>query len=91
MATRKDSTQTPTKGIEDIASLSFEQALRELEGIVRRLETGQSELEAAIEDYTRGTALKEHCQKKLSDARLKVEKIIKTANGSTTTQPFDEA
>jgi exodeoxyribonuclease VII small subunit len=74
----------------DIADLSFEQALKELELIVRKLEAGQGELENSIADYARGTALKEHCQRKLSEAKMKVEKIVKTADGSIATQPFDE-
>ncbi len=73
----------------DIAKMSFEQAMAELEAIVRRLEDGKGDLETSIADYTRGTALKEHCLKKLADARLKVEKIMKNADGTFATQPFD--
>lgn len=73
----------------DITAMSFEEALRELEGIVRKLEAGQAELETSIADYSRGMALKEHCQKKLADAKLKVEKIVKGAGGTITTAPFD--
>src|SRR6202007_1556578 len=73
----------------DIATLSFEEALRELESIVRRLESGQAELEASITDYTRGMALKDHCQKKLADAKLKVEAIVQNSGGTVTTRPFD--
>lgn len=77
----------------DIATLSFEQALGELEQIVRRLETGDAALENAITDYERGSALRQHCEKKLSDARLKVEKIIaaETPNGDATvrTEAFE--
>lgn len=73
----------------DISSLSFEQALKELETIVRKLETGQGDLESSITDYTRGTQLKEHCEKKLADAKLRVDKIMKTPSGDLTLQPFD--
>lgn len=72
----------------DFSALSFEQALKELEGIVRRLESGSGELDAAIADYVRGTALQRHCSQKLSDARLKVEQIVKTQDGNLTTAPF---
>lgn len=72
-----------------IESLSFEAALKELEGIVKALETGTSDLESAITDYTRGTALKEHCLKKLADARMKVEKLTLDAAGNATTSPFE--
>jgi exodeoxyribonuclease VII small subunit len=60
----------------DIASLSFEQALAELEGIVQELESGQAPLERSIEMYERGARLKAHCEARLEAARLKVEKIV---------------
>lgn len=66
---------------QDIKNLSFEEAIRELEGIVKRLESGQSTLESAIADYSRGSVLRAHCEKKLTEAKLKIEKIIK--NGET--------
>lgn len=73
----------------DIASLSFEAALRELEGIVKRMETGEAELERAIADYARGMALKGHCERKLAHARMKVEKIVQGEEGTAATVPFD--
>jgi exodeoxyribonuclease VII small subunit len=60
----------------DIASLSFEDALKELEGIVQELESGQAPLERSIEMYERGARLKAHCEARLEAARLKVEKIV---------------
>lgn len=74
---------------ESTQALSFEEALGELEAIVRELEAGQGDLEKAIGDYERGTKLKEHCLKKLADARLKVEKIIQNQQGEVTAVPFD--
>ena len=74
---------------DSIASLSFEQALKELENIVRRLESGSQDLDASIQDYVTGTALKEHCQNKLAAAKLKVEAIVKSAGGGVGTEPFD--
>jgi len=68
---------------------SFEQALAELEQIVRKMESGQVSLEDAINDYTKGTGLYEQCQKKLSDARLKVEKIVKKQDGTLATEQID--
>lgn len=68
---------------------SFEQALGELEAIVRKLEGGTGDLESSINDYVRGTELKEYCQKKLENARLKVESILQNKDGTVTTQPFD--
>lgn len=72
-----------------VTDMSFEHALKELETIVRALESGSSELERAITDYTRGTELKEHCLKKLNEAKLKVEKISLDAAGVPRTEPFD--
>ena len=72
-----------------LESMSFEEALRELETIVRRLEEGKTSLEEAIKAYERGAALKAHCEKKLKDARLRVDQIIVGTDGSLTTQPTD--
>lgn len=73
----------------EITDMPFETALKELEAIVRKLEGGTGDLEASINDYVRGTELKEYCQKKLESARLKVENILQAKDGSVTTQPFD--
>ena len=66
----------------DIADLTFEQALGELEKIVSELESGQAPLERSIEIYERGAALKAHCEKRLEAARLRVEKIVVGKDGS---------
>lgn len=60
----------------DISALSFEQALAELESIVSQLESGQAPLEQSIELYERGAQLKAHCEARLNDAKLRVEKIV---------------
>ncbi|HWE44978.1 MAG TPA: exodeoxyribonuclease VII small subunit [Caulobacteraceae bacterium] len=65
----------------DIAQLSFEEALKELEQIVSDLESGQAPLEASIEKYERGAKLKAHCEAKLEAARLRVEKIVVGVGG----------
>lgn len=59
----------------DIAAMSFEQALQELEGIVSGLEQGDVPLDQSIEKYERGEALRAHCQKLLQAAEARVEKI----------------
>lgn len=69
--------------------LSFEQALKELESIVRKLEGGSGDLESSINEYIRGTELKAYCDAKLAQARLKVESILKAQDGSLALQPFD--
>lgn len=80
----------PSASPKDIAAMPFEEALKELETIVRSLESGDTALDKAIEDYTRGTQLKAHCQKKLDEARLKVEKISVTAAGEVAIEPFEK-
>ena len=59
----------------DIAEMSFERALKELENIVGRLERGDVELEESISIYERGEALKAHCSGLLKQAEAKVEKL----------------
>jgi exodeoxyribonuclease VII small subunit len=59
----------------DIEALNFEDALSQLEEIVRGLEGGQVKLDKAVEYYERGAMLKQHCEAKLADARMKIEKI----------------
>lgn len=73
----------------DLNAMSFEESLKALETIVQRLESGESSLDQAIEDYTLGTKLKEHCQKKLDEARLKVEKLSVTPQGEVKREPFE--
>jgi exodeoxyribonuclease VII small subunit len=65
----------------DIQDLTFEQALQELEQIVARLESGQAPLDDSIKLYERGAALKAHCESKLREAQLRVEKIVQGMNG----------
>ena len=73
----------------DIAGLSFEDALKELEGIVQQLERGQVKLDEAITAYERGALLKKHCEQKLAEAKMKVEKIVFSADGTVGSQPTD--
>jgi exodeoxyribonuclease VII small subunit len=74
----------------DIKTMSFEQALKELETIVDRLEKGDVELEASILIYERGEALKTHCDGLLRRAEARVEKISLNQSGQPTgTEPLD--
>lgn len=73
-----------------VENLSFENALDELEKIVRSLESGSAPLEESISTYERGVALKKHCEKKLADAQMKIEKISINQDGSVSAQPFSE-
>jgi exodeoxyribonuclease VII small subunit len=70
-------------------NISFEESLKELEIIVRKLESGQTDLDSAIKDYERGNELRKNCEEKLAQAKLKVEKIISTENGVVKTELFD--
>ncbi len=77
-------------GNADIAKLSFEDALKELETIVDRLEKGDVELEASISIYERGEALRAHCDKLLRSAEARVEKITLDQNGAPSgIEPLD--
>ena len=76
-------------GAEDIAAMSFEQALAELERIVAELESGKTDLEQSIGAYERGARLKAHCEAKLKEAQLRVEKIVLGPNGPTGVEPAE--
>jgi exodeoxyribonuclease VII small subunit len=65
-----------------IDALSFEDALAELERIVRGLEGGQQKLEDAIACYERGAALRRHCEAKLAEAEARVQALVERADGS---------
>ena len=71
----------------DVAALSFEDALGELERIVRQLEEGRAKLDDAIISYERGTALRRHCETKLREAQAKVDRITVAADGSIGAEP----
>ena len=73
-----------------IETLSFEDALGELEKIVKTLETGQTKLEDSITQYERGVALKNHCETKLREAQAKIEKITVSKDGQLGTEALDK-
>lgn len=73
----------------DIAALGFEDALKQLEDIVRDLEGGKSKLDDAIKSYERGALLKQHCEDKLKQAQMRIDKIMLGANGSVKTEPVN--
>ena len=74
----------------DITGMSFEDALKSLEDVVRRLETGDVPLEESIGLYERGEALRRHCQARLDAAQARIEKIVAGPDGKATgTVPFD--
>ena len=68
----------------DIDAMSFEQAMKELEGVVGQLERGDVALDQSIALYERGAALKAHCAKLLKAAEERVEKITLDQSGQPT-------
>jgi exodeoxyribonuclease VII small subunit len=85
MADDKKSADLPA----DVQAMNFEDALKELEQIVRNLEGGKGKLDEAIVAYERGAALKKHCEAKLREAQEKVERIAISTDGSVSTEPAD--
>ena len=73
----------------EVKDLSFEDALAELEKIVRSLESGQQKLEDAITAYERGSAHRQHCESKLAEAEARVAAIVQNADGSLSTRPLE--
>lgn len=74
---------------DDVKTMSFETALVELEGIVKKLESGQAPLAESIAIYERGEALKAHCEALLKAAEMRIEKITLRGGQPTGTEPLD--
>ena len=76
----------------EISAMSFEQALKALEDVVRRLESGEAPLDESITLYERGDALRAHCQARLDAAQARIEAIVADKDGKAAgLRPFDEA
>ncbi|TCJ39285.1 exodeoxyribonuclease VII small subunit [Parafrankia sp. BMG5.11] len=76
--------------VPDIAAMTFEDALRSLEDVVRRLESGEVPLDESITLYERGEALRAHCQARLDAAQARIEKIVAGPTGQANhSVPFD--
>jgi exodeoxyribonuclease VII small subunit len=73
----------------DIAKMSFEEAMGELEKLVRNLEDGKAKLDDAVASYERGAHLKRHCEMKLREAQMKIEKISVGADGTPRAEAFE--
>lgn len=77
---------------DDLTQLSFEDALKRLEEIVRRLEGGEASLSESIDLYAEGARLRERCEATLKDAQAKIDRIVLGPDGTPTgTRPFDAA
>jgi len=69
--------------------VSFEIALKELEGIVKQLETGEAKLEEALELFERGVKLTKYCSQKLDEAEKKIEMLVRDSQGQYKAVPFE--
>lgn len=73
---------------DDVSQLSFEDALTELDQIVRGLEGGTLKLDAAVQAFERGVRLRRHCEAKLAEVEARVEALVQRSDGSLTTRPL---
>ncbi len=70
--------------------MKFEQALKNLEEAVARLEQGQMPLDEALDCFEAGVQGANHCRKSLQVVEARIETLMKSADGSFTTEPFGE-
>ena len=73
----------------EIAQMSFEEAMKELENIVKDIESGSSSLEKTINDYEYGNNLRLHCEARLKESQMRVDKIIKKENEEIEFESFE--
>ena len=77
-------------GPTDVEQLSFEDALKRLEEIVRTLEKGEAPLDQSIELYQEGDRLRRHCEARLKDAQMRIDQIALGSDGAPAgLKPFD--
>ena len=69
----------------------FESSLKKLEEIVTELESGDLSLEKSIKAFEDGIKLTRHCQKLLTEAELKIEKLVDSDDGSFDLESFDDS
>lgn len=81
--------KSKSPSLPSVDGMSFEAALKELEGIVARLEQGEVDLEDSITLYERGQVLKAHCEKKLKAAEGRLEKIVLGGSGQAGSEPLE--
>lgn len=90
LAGMDEGTSSPALAGQDIAGLSFEQALAQLEQIVQQLERGDVPLDQSIGLYERGEALRSACQQRLDAAQARIQRIVTAADGRAAgTKAFD--
>ena len=71
-----DDSINKTLSDDEIEALTFEQALKKLENIVQRVDSGQEDLDSAIQSFELAAKLKAHCERKLSNAKLKIDVLV---------------
>ncbi len=75
---------------DDFSTLSFEDALKRLEAIVQRLESGDASLDESITLYEEGAKLRLQCEARLKSAQEKIDRIVLGSDGTPVgTAPFD--
>lgn len=72
---------------QSVSELGFEEAMAELEAVVRVLEEGRGGLEDAISIYERGAALRRHCEERLREARLRIDRLTLSQDGTPNLEP----
>ena len=72
-------------------AVPFEQAMQRLESIVEEMESGDIPLETLLTRFEEGTRLVRHCQTKLGEAEVKIQKLEKSASGEPVLQPMPDA
>jgi exodeoxyribonuclease VII small subunit len=77
------------KSAKPVGEIDFEKSLSELEGIVKKLETGSLPLEQSLELFERGVELARSCKTKLDEAELRVQKLVKVKEGLFREEPFE--
>lgn len=73
----------------DQEPVSFEAGLKELEGIVKQLESGEAKLEESLLLFERGVKLSRYCSKKLEEAEKKIDMLVKDSRGEYKAVPFE--
>jgi exodeoxyribonuclease VII small subunit len=72
----------------EIRALSYEDALKELEALIRKLESGSIDLADSIASYERGAALAAHCSRLLEATEQKVERLVLGSDGKPAEEPL---
>ena len=68
---------------EEVAALSFEESMSQLERLVEKLETGGADLNESLDIYEKAVILRNHCKEVLDDGQRRIKKIIESSGGIT--------